>query len=63
MNEYVGLGHIDGLVQERLNSLANALELCLSCTNPLMCCSVHRLEVSGAKALKWGANRVTLDGD
>ena len=29
-------GHqIDGLVQERRNSIANALELRLSCTNPL----------------------------
>ena len=26
--------HIDGLVQERRNSIANALELRLSCTNP-----------------------------
>ena len=26
--------NIDGLVQERRNSIANALELCLSCTNP-----------------------------
>ena len=26
--------HIDGLMQERHNSTANALELCLSCTNP-----------------------------
>ena len=26
--------HFDGLVQERRNSIANALELCLSCTNP-----------------------------
>ena len=26
---------IDGLVQERHDSIANALELCLSCTNPL----------------------------
>ena len=25
--------HIDGLVQERCNSIANALELQLSCTN------------------------------
>ena len=30
--------HIDGLVQERRNSIANALELRLSCTNP----SMHR---------------------
>ena len=28
--------HIDGLVQERRNSTANALELRLSCTNPSM---------------------------
>ena len=26
---------IDGLVQERRNSIANALELCVSCTNSL----------------------------
>ena len=26
--------HIDGLVQEKCNSIANALELHLSCTNP-----------------------------
>ena len=29
--------YIDGLVQERCNSIANALELSLSCTNPLIC--------------------------
>ena len=28
---------IDGLVQERQNSIANALELCRSCTNPAKC--------------------------
>ena len=27
-------GYIDGLVQEKRNSIANALEICLSCTNP-----------------------------
>ena len=27
--------HIDGLMQDRRNSIANALELRLSCTNPL----------------------------
>ena len=27
--------NIDGLMQERQNSIANALELCLSCTNPI----------------------------
>ena len=29
---------IDGLVQERRNSIANALKLRLSCINPLLCC-------------------------
>ena len=28
--------YIDGLVQESRNSIANALELRLSCTNPLI---------------------------
>ena len=32
-HEYI-LIHIGGLVQERRNSIANALELRLSCTNP-----------------------------
>ena len=31
------IGHIDGLVQERRNSIANALELRLPCTNPSKC--------------------------
>ena len=30
------IDHVDGLVQERHNSIANALELRLCCTNPLM---------------------------
>ena len=29
--------HIEGLMQERRNSIADALELRLSCTNPLTC--------------------------
>ena len=34
-------GHFDGLVQERHNSIANALELHLSCTNPyISACSI-----------------------
>ena len=28
---------IDGLMQGRYNSIGNALELCLPCTNPLVC--------------------------
>ena len=31
--------YINGLVQERCNSIANALELCLSCINPSTCVS------------------------
>ena len=38
----VQLGNqIDGLVQERCNSIANALELRLSCTNRLRCYPVY----------------------
>ena len=33
---YIMASYINGLVQERHNSIANALELCLSCTNPLI---------------------------
>ena len=29
--------YVDGLVQERRNSITNALELRLSCANPSMC--------------------------
>ena len=32
--------HIDGLVQERCNSIALAMELRLSCTYPSICCDV-----------------------
>ena len=38
---------IAGLVQERCNSIANALELHLSCTNPAICAqalNVHQLQ-------------------
>ena len=31
------MGHVDGFIQERRNSIANALELRLSCINPSMC--------------------------
>ena len=36
--------HFDGLVQERRNSIANALELRLSCTNPLILCLIDNKE-------------------
>ena len=38
--------NIDGLVQERCNSIANALELCLSCTCPSIWSMIQ---------LQWGA--------
>ena len=35
MNDILNeLDYFDGLGQEKRNSIANALELCLSCTNP-----------------------------
>ena len=36
--------HFDGLVQERHYSIVNALELCLSCTNPSICLSLNVLK-------------------
>ena len=38
-NAQVDATHIDGLVQERRNSSALAMELRLSCTNPSICYS------------------------
>ena len=37
LNLFIPLYDINGLVQERRNSIANALELRLSCTNPSIC--------------------------
>ena len=43
MTQYIENGflipHLDGLVQERRNCIAKALDLCLSCTNP----SIYKL--------------------
>ena len=47
---------IDGLVQERRNSIANAMELRLSCTNPLKC--KHLFTGQAMSALlsgRWGS--------
>ena len=38
-----GNGFIDGLVQERHNSSANALELCFSFTNPSICLDTNSM--------------------
>ena len=44
--------YIDGLVQERRNSSALAMELRLSCTNPSICTiDAHGLATQGARAL------------
>ena len=42
------LNHIDGFVQERHNSIANALELHLSCTNPSIRGSLASISYSAA---------------
>ena len=41
----------DGLVQERCNSIANALELCLCSTNPSICDAVVRF---GSRYMRFG---------
>ena len=39
--------YINGLLQERRNSIANAMELSLSCTNPLTCTCVPEAVIKG----------------
>ena len=46
VNQINCLNYIDGLVQERRRSIANALELRLSCTNPTICTYEHCIIVS-----------------
>ena len=41
LNCIMFIDHLDGLVQEKRNSIANALELRLSCTNPLIYDTSH----------------------
>ena len=36
---------IDGLVQERRNSSTLAMELCLSCSNPLVCKPIYSMQL------------------
>ena len=49
--------HIDGLVQKRHNSIANTLELCLSCTNPSIFSSMSYCCVSQWKPSDMGSNK------
>ena len=39
MTPFTDISHIAGLMQEIRKSIANALELRLSCTNPIICVS------------------------
>ena len=48
----------DGLVQERRNSIADALELCLSCTNP----SSWWCKDSGIGPILWVNRNDHIDG-
>ena len=38
----ISISDINGLVQERCNSSASTMELCLSCINPLIVCLIIR---------------------
>ena len=44
--------HLDGLMQERRNSIANTLELCLSCTNPSLNWLMQERRISIANAME-----------
>ena len=54
-------GYIDGLMQERHNSIANALELCLSSTNPsilgILLCWLHQFSIFKTNMLSNMENR------
>ena len=55
----ISICHIDGLVQERHNSIANALELRLSCTNPSIWYTASSLLTFNLKAYHVCAIRKT----
>ena len=42
--QHLGNGHFDWLVQERSNSIANALELHLPCTNPFIYIHIPQID-------------------
>ena len=56
--------HIDGLLQERHNYIANALELCLSCTNPSISWGHHasRLPNYASNIVNIGSDNGLLPG-
>ena len=51
---------IDGLVQERCNSIANALELPLSCTNPSYCEPYQCSNPPETQHFYWNENIIIL---
>ena len=55
--------HFDGLVQERRISIANALELHLSCTNPLICALDRHVPHNMCKLQPANTAPVTSDGN
>ena len=53
--------HFDGLMQERCNSIANALELCVSCINPAICTfSKQFWHINGWDLKNWLVNHSAL---
>ena len=57
-SKLVYVPHIDGLAQKRRNSIANALQLCLSCTNPSMSLFVMQYAISRYDG--WVYNEICL---
>ena len=60
-SELFSLRYINGLVQERRNSIANALELRLSCTKPsIWVYNWNRMEMYFVPTYQWVSTRKTL---
>ena len=58
------MSHSGGLVQERRNSIANAMELRLSCTNPLIMKVYSEVNIVAADGLsRHSANQVFLHNE
>ena len=52
--------YIDALVQERRNSIANALELRLSRTNPSICCKFNTMATDALVTWAWASRAIVL---
>ena len=57
-SKLVYVPHINGLAQKRCNSIANALELRLSCTSPLI--SLFFMQYAISRYDGWGYNEICL---